>query len=382
MAIAAELISAVPERAAPAPAPQVHFPEFTGSGKEYFRIWVVNLLLSLATLGIYSAWAKVRRLQYFDRNTRLAGACFDFRGDPRAVLRGRILALVLLLSYHYAFGFSAAFGVAVVGFILLALPYLLRGALRFRLANTQYRGLWLGFSGSVSQAYLSYAAPVATFLLPGLLLAVLPDQPGWAGAASLLYLGWPLMHGQMKAYQHSHLLFGNRAAGYELRPWRFYRPYLVAGAIGLGMVLGAGILAGGLAVAAADAGGTGRSLATLLPMAILALSGYVTYLLAGPFMQARIANLAWSHTMFSGVRIHSTIPARGYVMLQARNAVLTVLSLGLYRPFAVVAAYRYRLEHTRIEVDGELAASARAAQGRGKAAGDGATDALGIDLSW
>ncbi|MCS6766168.1 MAG: DUF898 domain-containing protein, partial [Candidatus Protistobacter heckmanni] len=32
---------------------------FTGSGAEYFRIWIVNLSLSVLTLGIYSAWAKV-----------------------------------------------------------------------------------------------------------------------------------------------------------------------------------------------------------------------------------------------------------------------------------------------------------------------------------
>ena len=57
-------------------------PVFTGSGQEYFRIWIVNLMLTVATLGIYSAWAKVRRLQYFDRNTQLGGAVFDFRGNP------------------------------------------------------------------------------------------------------------------------------------------------------------------------------------------------------------------------------------------------------------------------------------------------------------
>lgn len=39
--------------------------EFTGDGAEYFRIWVINLLLTLATLGIYSAWAKVRKARYF-----------------------------------------------------------------------------------------------------------------------------------------------------------------------------------------------------------------------------------------------------------------------------------------------------------------------------
>src|SRR5436305_11873488 len=43
---------------------------FTGSGSEYFRIWIVNALLSIITLGIYSAWAKVRTLQYFYRKDR------------------------------------------------------------------------------------------------------------------------------------------------------------------------------------------------------------------------------------------------------------------------------------------------------------------------
>src|SRR4249920_2104751 len=59
---------------------------FSGTGPEYFRIWIVNLALTIATLGIYSAWAKVRRLQFFYRHTRLAGAGFDYHGDPIALL--------------------------------------------------------------------------------------------------------------------------------------------------------------------------------------------------------------------------------------------------------------------------------------------------------
>src|SRR5690349_19493845 len=97
-----------------AAAPRTLALGFTGDGREYFRIWVVNLLLTLATLGVYSAWAKVRRLQYFDRNTVLAGASFDFHGNPKAVLAGRALALVLFTAYHFAFGFSTTFGLAVI----------------------------------------------------------------------------------------------------------------------------------------------------------------------------------------------------------------------------------------------------------------------------
>src|SRR5690349_9829283 len=157
----------------PAPEPRILSLSFTADGREYFRIWVINLLLSLATLGVYSAWAKVRRLEYFDRNTLLAGAAFDFHGNPKAILRGRALAVVLLAAYHYAFGFSLVFGLAVIAILLLALPYMMRGALRFRLGNTSWRGLRFHFSGSVPLAYRTYLGPVAVFLLPGVVAAVM-----------------------------------------------------------------------------------------------------------------------------------------------------------------------------------------------------------------
>jgi uncharacterized membrane protein YjgN (DUF898 family) len=68
-------------------ASRVHIPfEFRGSGAEYFRIWIVNLLLTIVTLGIYSAWAKVRRLRYFYGNTYLDGHSFEFHGRPLAIL--------------------------------------------------------------------------------------------------------------------------------------------------------------------------------------------------------------------------------------------------------------------------------------------------------
>ncbi len=351
---------------------------FTGDGKEYFRIWVVNLLLTLATLGIYSAWAKVRRLQYFDRNTHLAGATFDFHGNPKAVLVGRLMSVVLLAAYHYAFGFSTTFGLAVIAALLLAFPYLMRGALRFRLGNTTYRGLRLGFDGSVGQAYLAWLPPALAFLLPGVLLALYPTQPGWAAAVLPLYLAWPLMHARIRRFQHAHLLFGDQHSTYALRARRFYRPYLVAGALALLVVFATGAVTAFVGIAA-GAGKIGAQVAALFT-SVAAV--YVVYLLAGPYMVVRVSNMAWSHTAFPGIRFRSTLPARGFMKLQTKNALLTILTLGLYRPFAVVKVYRFRLAHMHIEVDGDIETAAHMANRRGGAAGDGAADGFGIDLSW
>src|ERR1700676_2003878 len=105
----------------PPQAPSARAPEqirFTGRGGEYFGIWIVNLLLTIVTLGIYSPWAKVRRLQYFYRHTELAGSGFDFHGSPIKILIGRLIALALLLAYT----FSCRLPSPLLLFVLLLSP--------------------------------------------------------------------------------------------------------------------------------------------------------------------------------------------------------------------------------------------------------------------
>jgi hypothetical protein len=75
-----------PERAVGLPS-RVPF-EFSGSGSEYFRIWIVNILLTIMTIGIYSAWAKVRNRSYFYGNTRVHGAAFEYLASPEADSEG------------------------------------------------------------------------------------------------------------------------------------------------------------------------------------------------------------------------------------------------------------------------------------------------------
>lgn len=358
-------------------------PLFTGSGKEYFRIWLVNLTLTVATLGIYSAWAKVRRLQYFDRNTVLAGAVFDFRGAPMAILRGRLLALVMLIMYHYAFGFSPATAIAVVGALGLALPFLMRGALRFRLHNTEYRGLRFGFGGSAVAAYLVFLPILLMLVLPGLLAALFPGDLHvlWLFA---LYLAWPLLHARLKAYQHGKLRYGAAVSRYQGSSWAFYRFY--ATAIGLLLAVAAALfllgVAGSMALKMSGAAG---AVAAPLGAAALALLFYAAVLLTFPYVEARARNFLWNHTEFPGLRLHSSMSARAFARLQLVNVLLTLLTLGLYRPFAVVRVHRFKLAALSIVATAGFeqvindAASGTAASG---AAGDGAADFFGFDLSW
>jgi uncharacterized membrane protein YjgN (DUF898 family) len=351
---------------------------FSGSGAEYFRIWIVNLLLTVVSFGIYSAWAKTRRLQYFYRNTHLAGASFDFRGNPKAILRGRLLAAAVLAAYHYAFGFSVQFGVTVIALLLAGLPFMMRSALRFRLSNTWYRGLPFGFSGGIAKAYLVYLPPAALILLPGALVALWPSSVA-ARMSFLLYLAWPLIHGAMKAYQHRHLVYGDQPASFPLSAFRLARPYLAIGLAGVGVLIVAGIV---LAVFFKDARPDNMANGVIAVLFTVALV-YLFYLLGGPLMQVKINNLAWSATSFPGMQITCAMQVRGYLGLQTVNVILTLLTLGLYRPFAAVRTWRYRVAHLHIEAPaGFEAATLAASPRRVAAAGDGVADFIGVDLSW
>jgi len=374
-----------PPAAAPADSPPAA-PEFTftGSGGEYFRIWIVNLLLTVATLGIYSAWAKTRRLQYFYRNTQLAGTSFDFLGDPMAILRGRIVAVVLVAAWQYAFGLSKTAGIVTVSLLLAGLPFMMRAALRFRLSNTVYRGLPFGFGGGIGGAYLAYLPAVATLVLPGALVAMFPGQ-ATGFYAFALWLFWPLMHAAMRRYQHRHLLYGDQQASFSASIGRLAMPYLAL----LGLVLLlivtliiVGVLAAGIIAAVKADKHTTAVLMTggFVSGTVLA---YLGMLLAGLYVSVRIDNRAWSGTSFPGVTIHSLLRARGYLWLQTVNVVLTLLTLGLFRPFAAVRTWRYRLAHVRLDAPyGIEHATMEAARPRGPAAADSAADFFGLDISW
>lgn len=365
-----------------APAPLLL--SFSGSGAEYFRIWIVNLLLSVATLGIYSAWAKTRRLQYFYRNTHLAGASFDFRGDPKAILRGRLIAVALLGAYHYAFGFSRTTGLVIVGLLLLGLPFMMRSALRFRLSNTWYRGLPFGFNGGIGKAYLVYLLPIALVVVPSALAALALD-PRLLGGFFLLYLLWPLMHGAMRSYQHRHLVYGDRQASFPLSFARLAVPYLWGCLIVIGVVI---VVVGVLGILFAILTGMGKNGADALGGPILGFFVgmglvYLSLLLVGPFVTVRINNRAWSATSFPGVHIDCRMKVWSYFKLQFVNVLLILLTLGLFRPFAAVRTWRYRVEHLRIEAPAGFEQATRAAQRRPAAAtGDGVADFIGVDLSW
>src|SRR3989442_1643238 len=140
-------------------------PEFTGTAAEYFRIWIVNLFFTLATLGIYSAWAKVRKRRYFYGSTRLDGDSFDCLGSRKAILNGLIIAVAIFAIYALAGELYPQSRYAFWAVGVLAFPWLVVRALAFNSRNSAYRGLRFNFEATTKQAARVYIGMLAVVIL-------------------------------------------------------------------------------------------------------------------------------------------------------------------------------------------------------------------------
>ena len=361
------------EEAAPAEAsrPQIAELQFTGSGAEYFRIWVVNAALTLATLGIYSAWAKVRKADYFARNTRLLGDPFHFRANPWAILRGRVIALGLVAFYSLAFDFSRNAGLVATALLVGTGPWLFMMATRFRLRSTRWRGLRFELDVSVRKAYSAVLLVVVVWVSGTVLLAFANAELQWLVLVALAPgLLWPWMHHRLKAFQHGHVRFGEHRSQFRPAVGRFYAVY----AIGSLFLPAVGIVA---AIVFMMFGGRGPD---WLAGAVV---GVAFYLAAWPYFAARLQFIVWRQTELGPVRFATRITYRGAWKVLAKNAVGLVATAGLYWPFAAVAWARYRIECMQAISDVPLDdLTARTVPAATPATGEGALDLLGIDLGW
>ncbi|MEZ5664796.1 MAG: YjgN family protein [Burkholderiaceae bacterium] len=364
--------------------------EFTGSGSEYFRIWIVNLLLIVVTLGVYWPWAKARRLRYFWGNTVVDGDPLGFHADPRQMFKGWFLVGALFGVYNWASNLSAV--AASVAFVALAAlwPALWRSSMCFRMANTSWRGLRLRFVGPVRGAYLAHLPPFIVVLPMVVLSGWIPDAPGakfpqWLAMAYgvLLLLGvvmLPWLFWRLKAYQHRHYALGPLQTDFRASLWSFYG--LALKPVGLLAVL-AGVL-GLMAWGLFEAAGPHPAMdAALFEFLFVVTIGFWALFFLGvrPWFTTRLQNLVWTKTGNARVRFISRLKFGDMLWLSLKNGLLIVVTLGLYWPFARVALARLRLEsvHIRSVTDMEALVAVGHHQSQ-EAAGDAMGDFFGLDV--
>lgn len=394
---AAPAVSVVP---APA-APQQLAVQFTGSGSEYFRIWIVNLLLTLVTLTLYHPFAKARKLAYFHANTLVDGHALGFHGNPYKMLRGYLLVLAFSITYAVGTRLSPMLALAAIGCFVLVWPALWRASLQFRLGNTSWRGLRFGFDGDVAGAYRAMLpAAVPWVVMVAMSVWMRPEEMNMEGDAAEDVSGWwvagvtgamlaglalvPLSLAWIKRYQHGHYTYAGQRGRLEATTGAFYRlSFKVLGVTGLIFLIM--VLAGVLSAVATRGGAEDEPAANLGIMVASFGAVLVAYalmfIIALPYARSRLQNLVWGQTRSEALQFHSALRLRPLAGLTFKNLLLTIITLGLYWPFAAVASARMRLQAVSVDVQGDLSQWIAASQGQsGGATGDAAGDFFGFDL--
>ncbi len=276
---------------------------FNGRGGEYFGIWIVNIALTVLTLGIYSAWAKVRNKRYFYGNTEIAGASFEYLATGGQILKGRLIAVAVFVALSAISNFLSPemFGLFMLAFGL-AMPWLINAGLRFNARYSAYRGVHFRFTGSYWGAFKAF------FLYPLL---------------GIITLGIMMPHSlhYSARYVVTNHAYGNKAFKFDATVKQYQSAVL-------------GLLIGIVAAIAVIAIGFSQFSILLISLGYLAIYG-----LALAF-KPMLFNVYWQGVNFQNNRFDANMPVGRFIWVFFSNSIVVALTLGLAFPWAQVRLAR------------------------------------------
>jgi uncharacterized membrane protein YjgN (DUF898 family) len=310
---------------------QSHPLAFYGTGGDLFGIQMVNMLLTIVTLGVYYFWGKVKVRRYILSETEFERDCFAYHGTGKELLLGFLKAsvlffipLILLDIVPDIIGSTVVKIIAVILtylLVILFIPYAMVGARRYRLSRTSWRGIRFSFRGKTWEFMKLFM---------------------WGSFLTTITLGlyYPIFETRRYGFLISHSYFGNQKFNFKGTGRELFRPYL---------------------------------LALLLVLPTLGLYWF--------WFLARKQRYFWEHTFFDTLRFRSTVTGRSLLNLVIGNFILMIITLGVAFPWILVRTVRFACDY--VVPEGPLALEkirqeAQAASATGEALG-GFMDA-GLDF--
>lgn len=354
--------------------PQHHF-VFSGKSGEYFKIWLSNLLLTLVTLGIYSAWATVRRRRYFYQNTEIAGENFAYHARPLQILIGRLILVAALIVFFIADVFFPSFANFLLLLFFLLLPLLAIRSWRFQARMSSYRGVHFDYRCPTGKAYghllvlpmlmfIGLCVLIAFYLYFVLASDALNLLP-WGVPGLFLFFFIAMSFIQAIGSQLSwslyvnHHFYGSYAFSAALSKKTFLRIMLVSLLILVPFIAFSLGLATFLMIEAS--GGvqvTTDNMHKVMSQASSSVLWAYTPVLAGFWFSSNYLFIAVRNYLFrqttvgEKLRLYSTLSYFAWIKIQLGNLLLIVFTLGLAIPLAQIRCARYLAE--RCWLEGEL----------------------------
>jgi len=343
--------------------------KFTGSGSEYFKIWIVNILLTIMTVGFYYPWAKVRNRRYFYANTILANRNFEYHATGLQLLLGFIIGLVLFVIYTFVTKLGPQFAGVFMFLFMLILPWLVWRSLMFNMKMTSFSNVHFSFRGALGQSYkifLGYPALLFTvFMLIGVGISVLipllqeARMAEFARTTELIMIGVGLLFGLlfMLAYLYffaimkkatteytlSNSYYGQGKFDTDIETKKFF--IIMLKAVGLAMIP-VGFIAG--VVIPMLSGGMVGGFEILF---MVLYFGFIFFMmLLASYVVTRERKYVYENTILDNkIGFESTLRARDLAWVMVSNLFLIMVTFGLAFPWAKVRVANLMLENTLVD---------------------------------
>jgi uncharacterized membrane protein YjgN (DUF898 family) len=273
---------------------------FHGAGAPLFSIWIINILLTIVTCGIYYFWGKVKVQNYLLNQTEIDGDRFAFHATGKELLIGFLKAVFLFVVPSGLFntlpelmgaGVAIKWGAAILayGIIMMFIPIAMVGARRYRFSRTSWRGIRFSFRGQTWEFVRLFA---------------------WGLFLTAITLGiyYPVFDTRRYGFFVSHSYFGNRQFRFDGNWRELFGRYLL-------------------------------TLALTLPTLGLCWFWYL----------ARKQRFFWEHTFFGSARFRYDVTGRALLNLYLGNLLLLVGTLGVALPWVMIRKINFVSKYLALE---------------------------------
>lgn len=400
-----------PDEHRPSSGTRTHYPfEFHGKTGEYFKIWIVNIFLTIITLYIYSAWAKVRTKRYFYGNTTVDNSSFEYHATGKQLVVGRLIAAALLIIYTVFQDINVTVSLIALGALAILFPWALWRSLKFNAKASSFRNIRFGFEGNASTPYgifIAIPALIAITLAGAYFINKtvgsldLQESLQQVGGFMLQFASHiitavllltfaivPLLHKSLISYSHNNHRYGVAGFSANIKASRMYGIYFVA----LLLLIAAFFTISGLVFVVAQSIDFNDDFITQLQTndsffwkAATAAFGYAFIIattgVAVAYFRSAIRNHRFNATS-AGNRVHLRSKVKLWPLwwLNTSNLALIILSLGLAYPYTKIRTARFFAAHTALDVEGGLDSFTAAEKTRLQAMGEEMADAFDVEF--
>ncbi len=297
---------------------------FHGTGRTLFGIYLVNMLLSIATLGIYHFWGKAKVRRYLYSGSSFMNERFKYTGTGRELFMGKVRASAILFVLFVPPNLLSS--MIHPALILLAtpvsivlLPIALTLTTRYRMSRSNLRGIQFSFRGSINDAIKLY--------IVGILKTIIT-----------LGFYYPTFYIDRQLFWRSNTWYGATPFDYNGETKDIKKTIIVG------------------------------SLLTLLTFGLYSFR-----------LSAELARYNWAHTTYKGLSFRFTATGTDIFKYQIVNMLLIIFTLGLGMAWVQKRKLDFNFKHLKIEGDIDFKEVEQSAQ---QAGATGESLATGLDMDF